>query len=234
MADSLQLHGLQHTRLPCPSLSPGVCSNSCSLSQWCHLSILSSITPFSSHLISFLATGSFPMSQLFTSGGQSVRASASVSVFPMNIQGWFSLGLTVLISLLSKGLKSLLQRHNSEALILWHSAFFMVQLSQPYMTTGKITALTIWMFIGKVQYTDFNTLTNFVIGFFPRSIHLLISWLQSPSSVILDPRKIKSITASTFSLSICHEVMSPDSMILVFWMLSFKPTFSTLLFHPHQ
>ena len=156
------------------------------------------------------------MSQLFTSGGQSVRASASASVFPMNIQGSFSLGLTVLISLLSKGLKSLLQRHNSEALILWHSAFFMVQLSQPYMTTGKITALTIWMFIGKVQYTDFNTLTNFVIGFFPRSIHLLISWLQSPSSVILDPRKIKSITASTFSLSICHEVMSPDSMILVF------------------
>ena len=174
------------------------------------------------------------MNQFFASGGQSVRASASASVFPMNIQGWFSLGLTVLISLLSKGLKSLLQHHNSEALILWHSAFFMVQLSQPYMTTGKITALTIWIFIYKVMSLLFNTLTTFVIGFFPRTMHLLISWLQSPSSVILDPRKIKFITASTFSLSICIEVMSPDSMILVFWMLSFKPTFSTLLFHPHQ
>ena len=177
---------LQHSRIPCPSLSPGVCSNSCSLSQWCHLSILSSISPFSSHLKSFLATGSFPM----------------------NIQGWFSLGLTVLISLLSKGLKSLLQHHNSEALILWHSAFFMVQLSQPYMTTGKITALTIWIFIYKVMSLLFNTLTTFVIGFFPRTMHLLISWLQSPSSVILDPRKIKFITASTFSLFAlkwCHQ-----------------------------
>ena len=101
----------------------------------------------------------------------------------------------------------------------------MVQISQPYMTTGKITALIIWIFIGKVMSLLFNTLTTFVIGFFPRRMHLLISWLQSPSSVILDPRKIKSITASTFSPSICHEVMAPDSMILVFLMLCFKPLF---------
>ena len=164
-----------------------------------------------SHPLSPSSPSDFNLSQsqgLFTSGDQSVRASASASVFPMNIQGWFSLGLTVLISLLSKGLKSLLQHHNSEALILWHSAFFMVQLSQPYMTTGKITALTIWIFIYKVMSLLFNTLTTFVIGFFPRTMHLLISWLQSPSSVILDPRKIKFITASTFSLFAlkwCHQ-----------------------------
>ena len=104
MLDSLWHHGLQHTRFACPSLSPGACSNSCPLSQWCHQTISSSVVPFSSYLQSFPASGSFPMSQLFPSGGQSIGASASTSVLPMNIQGWFPLGLTGLISLQSKGL----------------------------------------------------------------------------------------------------------------------------------
>ena len=104
MSDSLQPHGLQHARLPCPSLSPGACSNSCPLSQWCHPTISSSAIPFSSCFQSFLASASFPVSRLFASGGQSIGASASASVLPMNIQGWFPLGLTGLISLQSKGL----------------------------------------------------------------------------------------------------------------------------------
>ena len=105
MSNSLQSHRLQHARLPCPSLSPGVCSNSCPLSQWCHPTISSSVAPFSSCLQSFPASGSFPVSQLFTSGGQSIGASASV--LPMNIQDWFPLGLTGLISLQFKGLSRL-------------------------------------------------------------------------------------------------------------------------------
>ena len=101
------------------------------------------------------------------------------------------------------------------------SAFFMVQLSHPYMTTGKTIALNRWTFVGKVM----SLLSRLVIAFLPGSKRLLISWLQSPSAVILEPRKIKSATVSTVSPSICHEVMGPDAMILVFWMLSFKATF---------
>ena len=124
-------------------------------------------------------------------------------------------------------LKSLLlQHHSSKALILWHSAFFIVQFSHPYMTTGKTIALTRWTFVGKVMSLLFNMLSRLVISFIPRSKHLLISWLQSPSAVILEPQKIKSTTVSTVSPSICHEVMGPDAMIFVFWMLSFKPTYS--------
>ena len=104
VSDSLQLRGLHHTRLPCPSVYLGFCSNSCPLSHWCHPSISSSVTPFSSHPQSFPASGSFQTSQLFSSGGQSIGVSASASVLPMNIQGWFALGLTGLISLQSKGL----------------------------------------------------------------------------------------------------------------------------------
>ena len=123
-------------------------------------------------------------------------------------------------------LKSLPQDHNSKASILWHSAFLMVQLWHPYMTTGKTIALTTWTFVSKVMSLLFNTLSRFVIAFLPRSKHLLISWLQSLSAVILEPKKIKSVTVSTFSPSICHEVMGPDVMILVFWMLSFMSAFS--------
>ena len=113
-------------------------------------------------------------------------------------------------------LKSLLQHHSSKASILWDSAFFIVQLSHPYMTTGKTIALTRQTFVGKVMSLLFNTLSRLVITFLPRSKHLLISWLQSPSAVILEPRKIKSATVSTDSPSICHEEMGPDTMILVF------------------
>jgi len=122
-------------------------------------------------------------------------------------------------------LKSLLQHHSSKASILWCPAFFRVQLSHPYMTTGKTIVLTRWTFVGKVMSLLFNMLSRLVITFLPRSKRLLISWLQSLSAVILEPPKIKSVTVSIVSPSICHEVMGPDAMILVFWMLSFKPTF---------
>ena len=113
-------------------------------------------------------------------------------------------------------LKSLLQYHSSKASILQCSAFFIVQLSHPYMTTGKTIALTRWTFVGKVMPLLFNMLSRVVITFLPRSKHLLISWLQSPSTVILEPQKIKSATVSTFSPFICHEVMRLDTIILVF------------------
>ena len=116
-------------------------------------------------------------------------------------------------------LMSLLQHHSSKASILRCSAFFTVQLSHPHMTTGKTIALTRWTFVGKVMSLLFNMLSRFVIAFLPRSKRLLISWLQSPSAVILEPRKIKSATVSTVFPSICHEVMGLDAMILVFWIL---------------
>ena len=109
-----------------------------------------------------------------------------------------------------------LQHHSSKASILWCSAFFTVQLSHPYMTTGKTITLTIQTFVGKVMSLLFNMLCRFVIAFLPRSKHLLISWLQSSFTMILEPRKIKSVTVSIVSPSICHEVMGPCSMILVF------------------
>ena len=115
MSNSLLPQGLQHARLPCPSPSPGVCSNSCPLKWWCHPTISSSAIPFSSCLQSFLASGSFPMSLFFASGGNSIGASASASVLPMNVQGWFPFGLTALISLQSKGLSSLFQHHSWSA-----------------------------------------------------------------------------------------------------------------------
>ena len=124
-------------------------------------------------------------------------------------------------------LKSLLQHHSSKASVLQCSPFFLVQLSHPYRTTGKTIALTIQTFVGKVMSLLFNMLSRFVITFLPRSKHLLSSQLQSLSAVILEPKKIKFLTLS-ISPSICHEVMGPDAMILVFWMLSFKPAFSLL------
>ena len=123
-------------------------------------------------------------------------------------------------------LKSLLQHHSSKASILLCSAFFIVQLSHPYMTTGNTIALTRWTFVGKVMSLLFNVLSRFFIAFLWMSKCLLISWLQSPFGVILEPKKIKSVTVSTVSPSICHEVIGLDAMIFVFWMLSFKPAFS--------
>ena len=120
-------------------------------------------------------------------------------------------------------LKSLLQHHSSKASILRHSAFFMVQLSYPYMTTGKTRGLTRRTFVGEAMSLLFNMLSRLVIVFLAGSKHLLISWLQSPSVVILEPKEIKSITVSVVSPSMCHEIMGPDARIFVFYMLSFKP-----------
>ena len=169
MSDTLWPHGLQHARPPCPSPTPRVYSNSCPSSQWCHPTIPFSVIPISSHLQSFPASGSFQMSQLFTSGGQSIGISASTSVLPMNIQDWFPLGLTGLFSLLSEGLSRVfsnttVQKHQffSAQLSLWSS-------SHPRMTTGKTIALIRWTIIGKVTSLLFNMLSRLVITFLPRS-----------------------------------------------------------------
>ena len=171
--------GLQHARPPCPSPTPGTCSNSCLLSRWCHPTISSSVLPFSSCLQLFPASGSFPMSQLFAWGSQSTGVSALASVLPMNTQDWSPLEWTGCISLQSKGLtlKSLLQHHSSKASILQHSAFVIVQLSHPYMTTGKTIALIRRTFVGKVMSLLLNMLSRLVITFLPGSKCLLISWL---------------------------------------------------------
>ena len=151
--------------------------------------------------------------------------SFSFSIIPSKeIPGLISFRIDWLDLLAVQGtLKSLLQHYSSKASILWCLAFFTVQLSHPYMTTGKTIALTRQTFVGKVMSLLLNMLSRLFITFLPRSKYLLISWLQSPSAVILEPPEIKSDTVSP---SICHEVMEPDAMILVFWMLSFKPTFS--------
>ena len=152
MSDYLWPHEQQHARPPCPSPTIGVYSNSCPSSWWCHPAISSSVTPFSCCPQSLPASGSFPMSQLFTWGGQSTGVSASASVLPMNTQDWSPSGWTWLDLLAVQGtLKSLLQHHSSKASILWLSAFFTVQLSQPHMTDGKTTALTRQNFVGKVM-----------------------------------------------------------------------------------
>ena len=176
MSDSLWPHGLQHTRPPCPSPTPGAYSNSCPLSRWCDPTISSSVVLFSSRLQSFPASGSFPMSHFFTTGGQSIEVSASTSVLPMKTQERFPLGWTGWISIAVQGtLKSLLQHHSSKASTLGHSAFFIVQCSHPYMTTGKTIALTRQAFVGKVMSLLFNMLSRLVIIFLPRRKHLLIS-----------------------------------------------------------
>ena len=158
MSNSLRLHGQQHTRLPCPSSTPRVYLNSCPLSWWCHPTISSSIFPFSTSFQSFPASGSFPRSQFFSSGGQSIGVSASASVLPMNIQDKFPLGLTDGSPCIQGTVKSLLQHHSSKASILQRSAFFIVQLSHPYVTTGKTIALSRWTFVGNVMSLLFNML----------------------------------------------------------------------------
>ena len=149
--------------LSSPSLR--VCSNSCPLSWWCYATISSSVVPFSC-LQYFPASGSFPMSQFFASDEQSTGASASATVLPMNIQGWFPLGLTDLISLLSKGLSRVFSSTSLKESVLWRSAFFMVQLSHSYTTTGKTKASTIWTLVSKVMPLLFNTLSRCVTAFF--------------------------------------------------------------------
>ena len=175
MFNSLQPHRLQHTRILCPLLSPRVFSDSCPLSQWCYPTISSSAASFSFCLQFFTASVFFPMSWLFTSGGQSIEPSALASVLPVNIQGWFSFRIDWFDLLAVQGtLKSLLQHHDSKASILWGSAFSMIQLSHPYITIGKSITLTRYTFISKVISLLFNMLSWFVITFLPRIKHLLI------------------------------------------------------------
>ena len=151
MSDSLWPHGLQHARFLCPSLSSRLGWDSCPLSQWCHPTISFSVVPFSLCRQSFPASGAFPMNWLFASGSQSIGASASASVLPMNIQGWFLLGLTGLISWLSEGLSRVFSSTTVwKTSVLRRSAFFMAQLSHPYMTTGKTISQSVQL-LSRVQ-----------------------------------------------------------------------------------
>ena len=201
------------------------------------LMAIESVMPFS-HLILchplLLSLSVFPSIRVFSNeSALPIRWpkywSFSFKTSPSNERpGLISFRMDWLDLLAAQGtLESLLQHHSSKASILKCSAFFIVQLSHPYMTPGKTIVLTRWTFVGKGLL--FNMLSRLVITFLPRSKCLLISWLQPPSTVILEPRKIKSVTVSIVSPSICHEVMGPDAMILVFWMLSFKPTFHSPL-----
>ena len=208
VSNSLQPHEPQHARPPCPSQTPGVYSNSCPLSPvmpsnhliLCHLllllpSVFHSIRVFSNESVVCMRWPEY--------------WSFSFSISPSNEHpGLISFRMDWLdLHAVQGTLKSLFQHYSSKTSILQHSAFFIVQLSHPYMTTGKTIALTRWTFVNKVMSLLFNMLSRLVITFLPRSKHLLISWLHSQPAVMLEPPKIKSATVSTVSLSICHEVM---------------------------
>ena len=217
MSDSLQPHEPQHTRPSCPSPTPGVYPNSCPLNQV----ILSNNLILCRPLL--LLSSIFPSIRVFSSESalhirQPKYWSFSFNISPSNEHlGLISLRMDWLDLLAVQGtLKSLLQHHSSKASILQLSAFFIVQLFHPYITTGETIALTRWTFVDKVTSLLSNMLYRLVITFLPKSKHLLISWLQSPSAVILEPPNMKSATVSTVSPSICHEVMGSDAMILVF------------------
>ena len=186
LSDSLWPHESQHARPPHPSPTPRVYSNSCPLIRWCHPAISSSVVPFSSCLQSLLASGSFPMSQLFAWGGQSIGV-FSFSISPSNEHpGLISFRMDWLDLLAVQGtLKSLLHHHSSKASILRCSAFFIVQLSHPYMTTGKTIALTRRTLVGKVMSLLFNMLSRLVITFLPRSIFIYYMLNKRPHLCIL-------------------------------------------------
>ena len=228
MADCLWPHGQLHAKPPCPSLSPGFAQidvHGVGDAIYLHHHI-SSVTLFFC-LQSFPASGSFPKSVICITWPKYCGFSFSIS-HSSEYSGLFSSRIGCVDFLAVQGtLKSLLQHHSLKASILWHSAFFMIQFSHLYMTTGKAIALTIWIFFGKVMSLHFNMLSKFVLAFLLRSKYLLIPWFQSPSTVILEPKKIKSVTASTFSPSSCHDVMEPNTTIFFFWMLILSQ-----LFHP--
>ena len=185
--DSLWPHGLQHARLFWPPLSPRVCWNSCQLSRWCYLSISSSAATFSFWVQSFLASGSFPICQLFVSCGQITGASTSASVLLMNIQGWFLEDWWVSSPCSprsSRGSSPVLQ---FKSINFWCSAFLVVQLSHWYMTTAKTIALATRNFVAKVMSLLYNMLSRFILALLPRSKCLSIAWLQSPSAATLEP-----------------------------------------------
>ena len=188
VSDSLRPHESQHARPPCPSLSPGVHSDSRPLSQWCHPAISSLVIPFSSCPQSLPASESF---QWVSSSHEVAKYwSFSFSISPSNEHTGLIFRIDWLDLFAVQGtLKSFLQHHSSKASILQHSAFFTVQLSHPYMITGKTIALTRRTFVDRVMSLLFNRLSRLVIIFLPRSKRLLISWLQSPSAVILEPKE---------------------------------------------
>ena len=200
VSDSLQPHGLQHARRPCPLPTPGVYPNSSPLSRWCHPTISSTVVPIQpSHPLSSPSPPRFNLSQLQSlfKWVSSLHQVAKVLEFQLQHQSFheysglisFRMDWLDLLAVLGT-FKSLLQHHSSKASILCHSVFFIVQLSHPYMTTEKTIALTRWTFVGKVMSLLFNRLSRLIITFLPRSKRLLISWLQSPSAVILEPPKI--------------------------------------------
>ena len=228
--------------IPSPSPSPRVCSDSYPLS-WDAIQPSHPQLPTSPPAFNFSHhQGIFQWVSSLASGGQNIAASILASVLPMNIQGWFSLGLTVLISLQFKGFSRVCvcvclcvcvcvcvcfsQHYSVKASIIWCSVFFMVKLSHLYKTTGKSITLTIQTFVSKVLSLIFNTLPRFVTAFFPGSKHLLIFLTEVTILSDFEPKKIKSVIISIVPPSICNEMMWPDAMILVFWMLMFKPTFS--------
>ena len=201
--------------LPCPSLSPRACSNSCPWSQWFHPTIYSFRHPL------LLLPSIFPSIRVFYNELALCNRwpkywSFSFCISPSNEYSglisfridWFDL------SAVQGTLKSLLQYHSLKASVLWCSAFLMVQLSHSYMT------LTIQIFVSKVMSLLFNMLSRLVIVFLPRSKRLLISWMQSPSAVILEPEKMKSVTDSIVFPSICYKVMGPGVMFFISWMLN--------------
>ena len=207
VSDSLQPHELQLARPPWPSPTPRVHPNPCPLSWWCHPTISSSVCPL------LLLPSIFSSIRVFSNESALCIRWPKYWSFSFNSSlsnehlGLISFRLDWLDLLAVQGaLKSLLQHHTSKASIFQRSVFFTVQLSHPYMTTGKITALTRRTSADKLMSLLFNMLSRLVITFLPRSKHLLISWLQSPSVVILEPPKIKSDTVSAVSLSICHDL----------------------------
>ena len=220
MSDSWPPHGLQHARLPCPPcllefaqihvnrVGDAICLIFC-----CLLLLLPSIFPSIRVLSNELA---LPI-------GWPKYLSFSFSISPsIEYSGLISFRIDWFDFLVVQGtLKSLLQHYSSKASIIWCSAFLMVQLSHPYITTGKTIALTIQNFVGKAISLLFNMLPSFVIAFLPRSKCLLISWLQSPSAVLLELKKIKSVTLSVVSLSICHEMIGTGCHDLSFFNVEF-------------
>ena len=225
MSISLQPHGLQQARPPVHHQHPEY-SNSYPLSQWCHPTISSSVVPFSSHLLSFPASGSCQMRQVFESDGQSIGVSASASVLPMNIQDWFPLGWTGLISLQSKGLsrvfsKTTVQKHQ------FYSAQLSSQSNSHIHTwlLEKTIALTRWTLAGKVMSLLFNMLSRWVITFLQGKASFNFMAAVTICSDFGAP-KIKSLTVFIVPPFICHDwmpwqSMRLDAMILVFWMSSF-------------
>ena len=234
MSDFLRPHELQHARFPCPSLSLRDCSNSCSLSQWCHPTISSSVTPHLPLLSSLPASGSLPKVDfcirwskywsfslgLSSSSEYSELISFRIDWFDLfKVQGTLSWWWE---SSPAPQFKSI----NSSALSLLYGPT-LISVHDYW----KNHNFSIWTLVGKVMSLLFNIRSRVVIAFLPRSKHLLISWLKSPSAVILEPEKRKSITVSIVSPTIWHEVMGPNAMILIFWILSFEAPFHSPLSH---